>query len=132
MLFTKKSEYAMLALVVIAKSEIPINTDQLSVELNIPKSFLAKILQKLAKNDILDSFKGIKGGFVLKKPCEQITIFEITHIVEEKEPAVFECTANNKICFSNTCNECSIFPILNNLQVKINTFLQNLTLKDIL
>jgi len=132
MLFTKKSEYAMLALVVIARSDIPVNADQLSIELNISKSFLAKILQNLAKNDILNSFKGINGGFTLKKQPDQLTILEISKIVEEKDPAVFECTANQRICFTNTCKTCTIFPILNNLQTKINTFLQNLTLKDIL
>ena len=132
MLFTKKSEYAMLALVAIAKSEDPVNADQLSIDLSIPKSFLAKILQKLAKNDILNSYKGINGGFTLKKTPDQLTILEITRVVEEKDPAVFECTANQKICFTNICTTCTIFPILDNLQTKINNFLQDLTLKDIL
>jgi Rrf2 family protein len=67
MLLTKKSEYAMLALVLIAKKDTPQNTDELSAQLNISKSFLAKILQKLAKNGILESYKGFNGGFLLKK-----------------------------------------------------------------
>lgn len=61
MLLTKKSEYAMLALVIIAKSEVAQNADVLSAQLNISKSFLAKILQNLAKQNILKSFKGVNG-----------------------------------------------------------------------
>jgi Rrf2 family protein len=132
MLLTKKSEYALLALVSIANSKEPKNADILSSELNISKSFLAKVLQKLAKNDILNSYKGINGGFTLKKKSSEVTILDIIQIAEDKNPSVFECTANFGICTTGSGQGCNIFPILINLQNKINTFLDNLTLKDIL
>jgi len=132
MLLTKKSEYALLSLVSIAQSTIPKNVEQLSTELNISKSFLAKILQNLAKNNILNSYKGNNGGFTLKKPCEELTIFEITTIAEQKFPTVFECTTSTETCEGNKDGRCTIFPLLNNLQFKINDFLNQLTLKDIL
>lgn len=133
MLLTKKSEYALLSLVSIAKSEDPKNVEVLSTELNISKSFLAKILQNLAKNGILNSYKGSNGGFTLKKSCEELTILEITKVAEEKMPTVFECTSTQSTaCSSNVGGGCSVFPLLNNLQNKINGFLNDLTLKDIL
>lgn len=132
MLLTKKSEYALLALVAIAKSDTPKNVDVLANELNISKSFLAKILQNLAKNGILNSYKGINGGFTLKKLCDQLTILEITKIAEEKTPSVFECTSNTGSCSVNVGGGCNVFPLFNNLQNKINGFLAELTLKDIL
>jgi len=132
MLLTKKSEYALLSLVSIAKSDEPKNVDVLSNELNISKSFLAKILQNLAKNGILNSFKGNNGGFTLKKTCEELTILEITQIAEERVPTVFECTTQLGTCSASLNGACSVFPLLNNLQNKINGFLRDLTLKDIL
>ena len=63
MLLTKKSEYALLSLISIAKSTVPKNVDNLSKELNIPKPYLAKILQNFSKEGILKSYKGIHGGF---------------------------------------------------------------------
>ncbi len=132
MLLTKKSEYALLSLVIIAQSDTPKNVDVLSTELNISKSFLAKILQNLAKNNILNSYKGTNGGFTLKKPCEELTILEITTIAEQKLPTVFECTTAQTVCEGNNEGQCTIFPLLNNLQFKINDFLDQLTLKDIL
>ncbi len=131
MLLTKKSEYALLSLVVIAKSDSPKNVDELSKELNIPKSFLAKIMQRLAKNDIVTSHRGVKGGFVLKKPYDEITILEITTVAEEKIPSVFECSPSITSCPSDIANSCTIWPLLNNLQGRINDFLGDLTLKDI-
>ena len=132
MLLTKKSEYALLSLVIIARNNDPINVDALSKELNISKSFLAKILQNLAKNGILNSYKGNNGGFTLKKTCEELTIMEITSIAEEKAPTVFECTTGIGTCIGSTSGGCSVFPLLSNLQNKINGFLNDLTLKDIL
>ncbi|PKN14301.1 MAG: transcriptional regulator, partial [Deltaproteobacteria bacterium HGW-Deltaproteobacteria-24] len=76
MLLTKKSEYALLSLISIAKSDEPKNVDVLSRELNISKSFLAKIMQNLAKYEIVKSYKGVNGGFVLNKAYDQITILE--------------------------------------------------------
>ena len=131
MLLTKKSEYALLSLISIAKSDSPKNVDVLSRELSIPKSFLAKIMQNLAKNNIVTSHRGVNGGFVLKKPYDEITILEITTVAEEKIPSVFECSPSVSSCPSDIGNACSVWPLLNNLQGKINIFLKELTLKDI-
>jgi Rrf2 family protein len=132
LLLTKKSEYALLSLVSIAKSDEPKNVEVLANELGISKSFLAKILQNLAKQGVLNSFKGNNGGFTLKKSCEDLTILEITTIAEEKIPSVFECTSSEGTCSSSFNGACSVFPLLSNLQTKINGFLDNLTLKDIM
>ena len=74
MLLTKKSEYALLSLISIAKSSEPKNVDELSRELNISKSFLAKIMQNLAKQNLVISHRGVNGGFALNKSWENITI----------------------------------------------------------
>ncbi len=131
MLLTKKSEYALLSLISIMKSEEPKNVDVLSRELNISKSFLAKIMQNLAKNDIVKSYKGVHGGFSLNKPYDTLTIMEITTAAEEKTPSVFECSPSMLDCPSQVGSCCTIWPLMNNLQNKINGFLDNLTLKDI-
>lgn len=131
MLLTKKSEYALLSLISIAKSDSPKNVDVLSRELNIPKSFLAKIMQNLAKNNIVLSQRGVNGGFVLKKPYDEITILEITTVAEERVPSVFECSPSITSCPADIANACTVWPLLNNLQGKINIFLEELTLKDI-
>lgn len=131
MLLTKKSEYALLSLISIAKSDEPKNVDVLSRELNISKSFLAKIMQNLAKYEIVKSYKGVNGGFVLNKPYDKITILEITTAAEEKIPSVFECSPSINSCPSDIGSCCTIWPLLNNLQAKINMFLKDLSLKDI-
>ena len=67
MLITRASEYAILSLIVLSKASDPMDSESLSRELSISKSFLAKILQALAKKEILKSYKGVNGGFALIK-----------------------------------------------------------------
>lgn len=132
MLITRASEYAILSLIVLAKAESPMDSETLSKELSISKSFLAKILQALAKEDILRSYKGVNGGFVLFKSAKEITMLDVMSCVEGKAPAVFDCAPSEKNCPSDKAHICSIWPFLNKLQNKIDSFLAELTLADIL
>lgn len=130
MLFTKASEYALLSLIHIAKSQEPQDVDTMSNALDIPKSFLAKILQALAKDNLLKSFKGVKGGFVLVKNPQEYTLKEIINSVEKKSVNVFECS--NGICPSQKGDNCNLMPVLVTLQNKIDEFLVSITLEDII
>ncbi len=132
MLMTRASEYALLSLIVLARSDKPLGAETLSNELKISKSFLAKILQAMARAEILNSYKGVNGGFSLAKKSEQITILEILKAAEGKSPAVFDCSPSQSCCPSDQANFCGIWPFLNRLQGKIDDFLDNLTLADIL
>ncbi|MFA6192204.1 MAG: Rrf2 family transcriptional regulator [Sulfurimonas sp.] len=132
MLITKASEYAILSLIVLSKTASPMGSETLSLELSISKSFLAKILQALAKDGILKSYKGVNGGFSLAKTPKEINMLEVMLSVEGKAPAVFECAPSVNDCPSNKAQMCSIWPFLNRLQGKIDSFLSDLTLADIL
>jgi Rrf2 family protein len=132
MLLTKKTEYAILSLASIAKTQTPKNVELLSKELNIPKAYLAKILQEFSKNGILLSFKGTNGGFILALPPEELSILKITEISEDKSISVFECSSSIDGCPSNKAQDCNLWPMLNKLQLKIDDFLGQITLKDIL
>jgi len=132
MLITRASEYAILSLIVLSKATSPMDSETLSHELSIPKSFLAKILQALAKKNILKSFKGVNGGFVLQRKAKDISMLEVMSAVEGKAPAVFECAPSREDCPSDRAQICTIWPFLNKLQGKIDSFLADLTLADIL
>ncbi|HEY9189904.1 MAG TPA: Rrf2 family transcriptional regulator [Sulfurovum sp.] len=132
MLLTRVSEYALLSLDMIRKSDSPIGAEQLATELCIPKSFLAKILQSLAKHGILESRKGAHGGFMLARDIDQISVNDIIFAAEGKTPAVFDCTSYTASCPNGSIGTCAISPFLMNFQSKIDDFLNGLMLSDIL
>jgi len=132
MLMTKASEYALLSLVIIAQSSTPKDSDSLSKELDISKSFLAKILQALAREHILNSYKGVNGGFSLAKEPTNISVKAIIYAVESKSPSVFDCATSKEKCPSDKADSCKIWPFMHKLQGKIDTFLDQLLLSDII
>jgi len=130
MLITRASEYALLSLIEISNQQNPIKTEELSKKLTIPKSFLAKILQNMAKSEILRSTRGANGGFVLNKALNEITLLSVLKSVEGGAPAVFDCSASIDCC-PNSVSSCQIWPMLHKLQNKIDNFLDELTLDDL-
>jgi len=132
MLMTRASEYALLSLVTLATATEAMDTETLAHDLGISKSFLAKILQSLARNGILKSYKGVKGGFLLIQPKEEITILSIMQAAEGKGPSVFDCSAGAGNCPAEKEDSCHIYPFIHNLQGRIDEFLEGMTLADIL
>jgi Rrf2 family protein len=132
MLLTRASEYALLSLDIIQKSNKPQGAEQLAIKLNIPKSFLAKILQTLAKRGVLKSKKGAHGGFIMARKPSQISIAEIIIAAEGRAPSIFDCSQYSATCPNGVIGTCNISPFLAKFQYKIDKFLQELTLEDIL
>ncbi len=132
MLLTRASEYALLSLITLARTEKPLDVESLSKELDISKSFLAKVLQSLARHEIINSYKGVNGGFAINDKTLERTILEIMCAVESKTPSVFECSPSQSSCPSDKASTCKIWPFINRLQGKIDAFLGTLTLQDII
>ena len=74
-LISRDVDYALRALAYMAQAKGKlISTAQLERELNLPRPFMRKVLQKLENAGIVGSTKGNKGGFVLAKAPGTITI----------------------------------------------------------
>jgi len=70
---------------------------QISRDLNLPSPFLAKILQLLARQKILDSTKGPHGGFSLLKDARNITLLDIVRTIDG-EDILTNCIIHNETC----------------------------------
>lgn len=130
MLFTRASEYAILALIYIADKKEPQDVETMAEKLEISKSFLAKILQVLAKDGLLISYKGAKGGFILSKDSKEYTLKDIVNSAEKKQVSIFECS--HGICPINKESRCLMLPVLVQLQDTMNEHLSKITLFDII
>jgi Rrf2 family protein len=61
-------------------SKISIKT--VAEELDIPTPYLGKILQKLTKNNIIQSVKGPNGGFYVEEKGQKISIIRIIQVMD--------------------------------------------------
>jgi Rrf2 family iron-sulfur cluster assembly transcriptional regulator len=132
MIFTRSTGYALLALTELALLDKAIDTNNLSKRIGVSKYFLAKLLQILSKKEIVKSFKGVNGGFILNKNPKDILIVDIFKCVEDRDYLVYECAKKQEDCPNNRANVCSIWPFLNLLEDNIYEFLSKFTLEDVL
>ncbi|MBU1727648.1 MAG: Rrf2 family transcriptional regulator [Candidatus Omnitrophica bacterium] len=104
-LITRDTDYAVRALCFIAKKRGEIvAASQLVKELKIPRPFLRKILQVLNRKGVLNSYKGIGGGFLLAIPAERIYLLDLVKIFQGQFK-LNDCLFKKKICPNiNTCN----------------------------
>lgn len=82
-MFSKACEYAIKASIFIAISSYnnkKVSPKEISEEIDSPKAFTAKILQELAKNEIIKSTKGPYGGFEIDK--NKISSIKLSKIVK--------------------------------------------------
>jgi Rrf2 family transcriptional regulator, cysteine metabolism repressor len=84
MKLTARSEYALLALVHLARqnSGEVVSADSIARAKDIPLKFLEQILLTLKRARYLRSTKGQRGGYQLAKPAEAVTLAEIVRLFD--------------------------------------------------
>jgi Rrf2 family protein len=84
MILSRTSQYAVQALIYIATqpAATPVLNKDIASKLGVPAPYLAKILQSLAKGNLLFSFRGRLGGFCLRETGDKINLMQILLLTE--------------------------------------------------
>ncbi|MDD2338316.1 MAG: Rrf2 family transcriptional regulator [Geobacteraceae bacterium] len=81
---TRKGEYAIRGILYLARQpqgKVSLVGD-IAAASDVPKSFLAKILQDFVKMGLVTSSRGTGGGFLLARSADRITLREVVEAVE--------------------------------------------------
>jgi Rrf2 family protein len=81
-MFSQTVEYALRAMVALADRHGPQSIAQISEVTHVPHHYMAKVLQSLRRADLVQSIRGIHGGFVLARTPEDLTIWDVVQSVE--------------------------------------------------
>ncbi|GMV79737.1 MAG: hypothetical protein AMXMBFR7_09210 [Planctomycetota bacterium] len=83
MLISQTSEYALRAIVSLAERHgESVVTQDLAQRTRIPAGYLSKILQTLRRAGLVHSQRGLRGGFVLQRAPEKISVLEVIDAIE--------------------------------------------------
>lgn len=98
-MFSKSCKYAVRAVLFLAtrdKNEV-MGVDELANHLDVPRHFLAKILQQLSRNQLISSSKGRKGGFFLSEENRNANLIAVIECIEG--PGIFsQCVLGLSQC----------------------------------
>lgn len=99
-MFSKSCKYAIRAvlhLALHAKDEHKCSVAELAEDLQVPKHFLAKVLQTLSKHGLISSVKGPNGGFYLSKENRASNLEQVILCIDG--PAIFKgCVMGLSAC----------------------------------
>ncbi|KXK26828.1 MAG: HTH-type transcriptional regulator CymR [candidate division WS6 bacterium OLB20] len=84
MRLTTRSEYALLALVMIAREQKdgPVQTQEICTQYDLSKKYLEQILLALKRGGYIRSRRGYSGGHELAMPADKITLAEIVRLMD--------------------------------------------------
>lgn len=127
-------EQAICILLLIGVNESHIKSHELSEKLNISDSYLKKITRQLVVAGFIESRASKRGGFLLKKELNDITLFDIFEVIEGKESFV-ETTHLVERVFENSMRiketEDIILDYLYKAEEQYKDKLKEITLSDI-
>ncbi|HEX2129355.1 MAG TPA: Rrf2 family transcriptional regulator [Solirubrobacterales bacterium] len=82
---TSKSRYAVVAMAELARSgERPVPIAQIAERREMPVQFLEQLFSTLRRDGLLVSQRGVKGGYRLARPPEDITVLEVVQALDGK------------------------------------------------
>ncbi len=84
MRLTAKSEYGLLAVIELACScgEGPVSAREIAERKTIPPRFLEQLFVALRRGGIVSAVRGAKGGFILNRSPEDISVLEVVEALE--------------------------------------------------
>lgn len=132
MRLSKKGEYALKALQYLSLNyhRDIIQISEIAEKERIPLKFLEQILLTLKKASVLQSKKGLKGGYRLAKDPDSISLGEVLRIIDgPQEPA--DCTRQTARRECKEEAECALRMVMLEVKDAICQVLDRVTLQEV-
>lgn len=98
-MITRTAEYALRALLVLARAESSrfLTADHIAEVTGTPRNYMSKTLYALAKGGLVRSTRGPSGGFALARPASEISVADVARIFAEP-PRTQRCLLGTGAC----------------------------------
>ena len=105
MQITRQADYALRAMLFLARLAPGERaaTSQIAKEMQIPASFLAKIISQLSIAGLIQTSRGAHGGVKLARQPDQVSLLDVVEAIDGPI-ALNECTEDPSVCaFGDNC-----------------------------
>jgi Rrf2 family protein len=131
-----RGEYALRALLVLGldylEDDSVVRIQEISQKQNIPKRFLEQILNNLKSAGIVESKRGVAGGYRLKKAPVEVTLAEIIRHIEGPL-APISCVSERfyERCSCPDEEKCALRSVMKEVRTVIVSALEGITLAQL-
>ena len=104
---SKKADYALMAMKHLAQQNRTLSASarEIARQYDIPLELLAKVLQRLARQGLLASTQGTRGGYTLRRPAASISVADVIEAIDGPF-TVTACSTDDNGC--DQFEKCSI------------------------
>ncbi len=128
-MISQTAEYALRAIVFLADNDgKSCTTQQIAEVTEVPAGYLSKVMQSLSRSKLVNSQRGIHGGFTLSKESSKLTVLEIINAVDPVQ-RIHECPL--KIA-NHGKNLCPLHRKLDNAAAAVETAFAETTIDNLL
>lgn len=126
----RNTDYALRAMINLARNyeKNLVSSRTIALQEKVPYQLACKLMQKLHSAKLIKSTMGPKGGFVLSREPDKITLLDVIEVVQESLSLNRCMLAKCKCPKQKTC---TIKPRLAELQEYIGNYLNNITLAEL-
>ena len=132
MRITLESDYALRILTTMASYEGVTDATTISEDTSVTQRFTLKILHKLVQGGLVQSFKGVKGGYILKTSPDKITLKTVIELIDGPI-AIARCLDSSECCSLN-CDKssCDYHHIFDIISIDLANKLNKITILDVI
>ena len=130
-LLTRKVDYALLILSYLHQRPEGASAREIAAGfVGLSRSFAANILKELCQQGFVTSHRGVKGGYILERPAEEISLLEL---MESLDDAVHlaECNKTTKEDDCALLGVCPMRGAIGLVHQRIREVLGNVTLAEL-
>lgn len=129
MLVTREMDYALRILRALHRDG-QLSAAAVARQEHMQKAITLKLLNRLLAAGIVESRRGVSGGYFLKRPCEELRIYDLFQAIGEP-PLINRCQREGYSCENFPKGGCTICRELCRIQGVLNQELQRTPLSDI-
>ena len=131
-MFSKSCEYGIKAVIFIANNSLlnrKVGFVDIAKEIDSPEAFTAKILQKLSKEGIIQSVRGVNGGFYIPiKLINKINLAQVVYSIDG-EKVFNSCGLGMKRC--NEIHPCPLHQKFKTIRNDLRQMLETTSLEEL-
>ena len=133
MKLSSKGRYAVMAMADLAKNnnKEPPSLSESSLRQGKSLSFLEQLFLRLKRNNLVESARGPRGGYLLSRAPDEIKLSSIIEAVDEKIKTV-KCKKESKRGCNGKSIKCITHDLWDDLETHIKNFFEKNTLNDII
>lgn len=127
MLISREVDYGIRIVLLLCEANRKMDAKEISVISGVSIRFTLKILGKLTSSDLVESFRGAKGGYIAAKKPEDISVYDIIEVLEGGIK-INGCFEDKTSCSTSKMVLCGLRCKLEEVNLRIKEELEKITM----